>query len=268
MIDCSISYLLLISLFVVVLFGWLFSFRTRNTSELRRVCVVVLGDVGRSPRMQYHALSFARVGYNVDLVGFGNSLVISELRENPKVKVLIVADPPTKPDYLPRLLYYVLKTVYQLFQLVGVILLKTKRHAYVLVQNPPAIPTLAAVWLICILRGSKFVIDWHNYGYTILALTVGDQNLLVKVSKIYEGFFGRLASYNICVTKAMKRDLATRWTVQATTLYDRPPERFQYIDIASRHELFLKLSETYDVFKSPYKQVSYYSWLSDGLYQR
>ena len=36
----------------------------------RRVCVVVLGDIGRSPRMQYHALSLGRHGYQVDLVGF------------------------------------------------------------------------------------------------------------------------------------------------------------------------------------------------------
>ncbi|KAK4337113.1 hypothetical protein RND71_043431 [Anisodus tanguticus] len=27
-------------------------------------CVVVLGDIGRSPRMQYHSLSLAKNGYN------------------------------------------------------------------------------------------------------------------------------------------------------------------------------------------------------------
>ena len=35
------------------------------------VCIVVLGDTGRSPRMQYHAISFAKEGYTVDLVGYG-----------------------------------------------------------------------------------------------------------------------------------------------------------------------------------------------------
>lgn len=34
------------------------------------VQVVVLGDIGRSPRMQYHAISLARVGVRVDLIGF------------------------------------------------------------------------------------------------------------------------------------------------------------------------------------------------------
>lgn len=35
-----------------------------------RVCVAVLGDLGRSPRMQYHALSLARHGRGVDLLGY------------------------------------------------------------------------------------------------------------------------------------------------------------------------------------------------------
>ena len=36
----------------------------------KRVCVLVLGDVGRSPRMQYHSISLADNGLAVDLVGF------------------------------------------------------------------------------------------------------------------------------------------------------------------------------------------------------
>lgn len=35
-----------------------------------RVAVLVLGDIGRSPRMQYHALSIARKGGLVDLIGY------------------------------------------------------------------------------------------------------------------------------------------------------------------------------------------------------
>ena len=34
------------------------------------VCVVVLGDFGRSPRMQYHALSLAAVFPRVDVVAY------------------------------------------------------------------------------------------------------------------------------------------------------------------------------------------------------
>lgn len=34
------------------------------------VQVLVLGDIGRSPRMQYHAISIAKHGGHVDLIGY------------------------------------------------------------------------------------------------------------------------------------------------------------------------------------------------------
>ncbi len=49
---------------------WLWRLRQRDGGTDRRVCVLVLGDVGRSPRMQYHALSLSRHGFNVTFVGF------------------------------------------------------------------------------------------------------------------------------------------------------------------------------------------------------
>lgn len=42
-----------------------------STKVRKGLCqIVVLGDIGHSPRMQYHALSIARHGGNVDLVGY------------------------------------------------------------------------------------------------------------------------------------------------------------------------------------------------------
>jgi beta-1,4-mannosyltransferase len=41
-----------------------------NMKNSTSVQVVVLGDIGRSPRMQYHALSLAKHGARVDVVGF------------------------------------------------------------------------------------------------------------------------------------------------------------------------------------------------------
>ena len=35
------------------------------------VQVIVLGDAGRSPRMQYHCLSLVQLHYTVDLVAYG-----------------------------------------------------------------------------------------------------------------------------------------------------------------------------------------------------
>jgi hypothetical protein len=40
----------------------------------RRTAVLVLGDVGRSPRMQYHCISLAKIaGMEVDLIGYSGT---------------------------------------------------------------------------------------------------------------------------------------------------------------------------------------------------
>ena len=57
--------------FFVVLITAVYWLRGRKDKSKPRICVLVLGDVGRSPRMQYHALSCAKAGFDVDLVGFG-----------------------------------------------------------------------------------------------------------------------------------------------------------------------------------------------------
>ena len=41
-----------------------------NVENNGRIHVVVLGDIGRSPRMQYHALSAAKHGAPVHLIGY------------------------------------------------------------------------------------------------------------------------------------------------------------------------------------------------------
>lgn len=43
-----------------------------------RVTIVVLGDIGRSPRMQYHALSLADMAPDVEvaIVGYGGAAPI------------------------------------------------------------------------------------------------------------------------------------------------------------------------------------------------
>ena len=43
--------------------------------KANRVCVLVIGDIGRSPRMQNHALSLAKSGHTVDLVGLPGTYI-------------------------------------------------------------------------------------------------------------------------------------------------------------------------------------------------
>ena len=48
-------------------------YRPAAKPEDEHVQILVLGDVGRSPRMQYHAISVAKHGRKVDIVGYKGS---------------------------------------------------------------------------------------------------------------------------------------------------------------------------------------------------
>lgn len=48
-------------------------------------------------------------------------------------------------------------------------------------QNPPSVPTLVAVRWASWLRRSAFIVDWHNFGYTLLALSAGRRSRFVAV---------------------------------------------------------------------------------------
>jgi len=43
---------------------------SRKSPKVRSVAVVVLGDIGRSPRMMYHAESFAQAQFDTWIIGY------------------------------------------------------------------------------------------------------------------------------------------------------------------------------------------------------
>ena len=73
----SLAAAIALPLSALAVFLLLVQFRVIAPSAYRKeketrisVQILVLGDVGRSPRMQYHALSVAKHGGRVDLIGF------------------------------------------------------------------------------------------------------------------------------------------------------------------------------------------------------
>eukprot|EP00850_Spirogloea_muscicola_P012350 SM000079S22468 [mRNA] locus=s79:314227:318495:- [translate_table: standard] len=110
-------------------------------------------------------------------------------------------------------------------------------------QNPPSIPTLTVVMLACWLRSAAMLIDWHNFGYTLLGLRLGPRHVLVRIHRWYERRYGRLADAHLCVTKAMQHELAENWAISATVLYDKPPAHFHPASLTETHKLFSSLSE-------------------------
>uniref|UniRef100_A0A1A9WU51 Beta-1,4-mannosyltransferase n=1 Tax=Glossina brevipalpis TaxID=37001 RepID=A0A1A9WU51_9MUSC len=214
------------------------------------VCIVVLGDIGRSPRMQYHACSLLEHNYNVDIIGYQETKPLEELCRQPvKCKIHSLIPVPTI-NFTPKL-KLIFKTIWQTLSLLRA-LFSINRPKFLLVQNPPGIPTLMICYFYCLLMRSKFIIDWHNYTYTILALSMngGEQNLLCRFARWLERYFGGKADAHFCVTKAMQMDLKKNWNISnVTVLYDRPPSHFQPIDLSKKHDLFMKLSRSYRQFR-------------------
>ena len=63
----------------------------------RTAAVLVLGDVGRSPRMQYHALSLAESCAEVRLVGYAGERCVPSVEASPRIRTVLM-----RPDVLAR----------------------------------------------------------------------------------------------------------------------------------------------------------------------
>jgi beta-1,4-mannosyltransferase len=72
-------------------------------------------------------------------------------------------------------------------------------------------------------------VDWHNFGYSILALKLGEGHPLVRISKLYESALSRAAYANFTVTDAMAKVLRSDYGIPAPvlTLHDRPANLYQ-----------------------------------------
>ncbi|KAF3432619.1 hypothetical protein FNV43_RR27359 [Rhamnella rubrinervis] len=227
--------------------GWGFDGEEEKKGKRGRACVVVLGDIGRSPRMQYHALSLARqASLAVDIVGYGGSEPYSAILEHHSINIYKMKQCPKFLQHLPWIFkpfVLLFKAVFQFFMLLWFLCYKIPAPDVFLVQNPPSVPTLVAVKWASWLRGSAFIIDWHNFGYTLLALSLGRSSRFVAVYRWFERHYGKMADGSLCVTRAMQHELAQNWGIKATVLYDQPPEFFHSASLEEKHKLFCRLNK-------------------------
>ncbi|XP_059887679.1 chitobiosyldiphosphodolichol beta-mannosyltransferase isoform X2 [Delphinus delphis] len=241
----SCVVLLALALTLLLLVAWK---RWRWGRAARHVIVVVLGDVGRSPRMQYHALSLAKCGFSVTFLGFCTSKPHDELLQSDRIQIVSLTE-LQRLAVGPHILQYGVKVVFQAVHLLWKLMCR-KPAAYIFLQNPPGLPAIAVCWFAGCLCGSKLVIDWHNYGYSIMGLVHGPGHPLVLLAKWYEMLCGRLSHLNLCVTNAMREDLAENWGIKAVTVYDKPASFFKETPLDLQHQLFMKLSRTYSAFRA------------------
>lgn len=106
----------------------------------RHIVVLVLGDVGRSPRMQYHAVSLSKCpNTKVSLVGYGGEKCIDQVIDSPSIDI-ITFKPFTKKISRAFFLFYApFKVLFQILQLLWILgwTISSPVDLF-LVQNPPS----------------------------------------------------------------------------------------------------------------------------------
>jgi beta-1,4-mannosyltransferase len=119
------------------------------------VQVLVLGDIGRSPRMQYHAMSIAKHGGRVDVVGYAGSVRFfvrlntancflesaphPSLVSNPLISVVPLSPPPDilrtlQAKGIPFIVLGPIKVIWQIWTLFQVLGYRTRPARWLLVQ--------------------------------------------------------------------------------------------------------------------------------------
>ncbi|HEY8926834.1 MAG TPA: glycosyltransferase [Polyangia bacterium] len=206
----------------------------------RRVAVVVLGDLGRSPRMQYHALALAREGASVDLIGYRGHPPDRAVSDHPRIRVHLLPEPWR--HRAPRRMFALAALgdlAAQAAQVTRILLAARPPFDVLLVQNPPAFPTLAVARLVARARRCGLVVDWHNFGADLLALRMGAGAPVVRLARAIERALGRGGAFHLCVSDAMAARLAESWGVAgARVLRDRPAKTVAPLPLAARQQLF------------------------------
>jgi beta-1,4-mannosyltransferase len=210
-----------------------------------RTAVIVLGDLGRSPRMQYHAVSLAAAGGEVDLIGLEGAAPIPAVSGEAKIRCHRLPDRAFAGRARGGVRRFVwgsaLRAAGQGGRLFNA-LMRIPKPDVILVQNPPAVPVLSIAWLAARLRGARLVIDWHNLSHTIVAVKVGDQHRAVKAVARAERRWAKRADGHLAVSSALAEWLAREYRIKATVMYDRPSDAFAQIDSSTAAALWDRLA--------------------------
>lgn len=215
--------------------------------------VVVLGDVGRSPRMQYHAASLLEAGHHVTLVGYQGEDLVPLLKQFPLEQLTIVRFTVPSPKWINKVrpLYFLWRIISLALWLLWALIMRVPNHPpvdCVLVQNPPALPLLFVSALFCWIqkvfyrrKRPALIIDWHNLGFSMLRI-----GRFRQLAKAYEKFMAPFADGNLTVTHAMKEYLISDMNIEPSKInvvYDCAPAMFQALDLSRQHEILMRLDQ-------------------------
>ena len=209
----------------------------------KRVCVIVLGDIARSPRMINHTVELIK-HTKVDLIGYCDTKVPNRL-ENANIDIK-----PLSFSFLhvikklPSIIYLIFRLFLEFLQMFVLLFIKAKQpYKKILIQNPPCFHVLPLLLLYKKLKKAEIIIDIHNYGFTLLS------DRMSKFKKIFtflEVFLIRVTgSRFLVVSEAMRENVKTKWKLSnITTLYDKPNRKvFKPITLLEKHYFLMKFPE-------------------------
>lgn len=200
-------------------------------------CVIVLGDIGRSPRITNHAVELAENSQSiVDIICY-NDTGLPPLLAKQKVRVWALSGwLLSLVKLLPGILYLIARLWIEALQIFYLLFFKARtRYGYLLVQNPPSFHIMMVLHIYKVLKNCQIIIDIHNYGYTIYQTR---NPLIRRLLKFLEIFWLRLTGNNfLVVSKAMAKEVQENWKLNnVIVLYDKPNKAlFRPITLIEKH---------------------------------
>ena len=220
-------FILTIILFIII--TKIIFTKLRQPKELG-VTILVLGDIGRSPRMEFHAIELSQI-CPVNIICYEETKPLKTILENKNIKIFpLKTMKPLKAMPLRFIIwicfYGPLKFLYLFFQILKHLLISTKPYSHILIQNPPSMPSFLTAAIAKFFTNCNVVVDWHNTAYSIV-MNVNNKpetNIVIRLLKNYELIIPKYFDYHFTVTKAMKQMLIEKGykADRITVLYDKP----------------------------------------------
>eukprot|EP01054_Gregarina_sp_Poly1_P007483 Gregarina_sp_Poly_1__7482@NODE_416_length_8734_cov_134_157609_g338_i0_p3_GENE_NODE_416_length_8734_cov_134_157609_g338_i0NODE_416_length_8734_cov_134_157609_g338_i0_p3_ORF_typecomplete_len451_score42_96Glyco_trans_1_4/PF13692_6/1_8e03Glyco_trans_1_4/PF13692_6/1_2e14Glycos_transf_1/PF00534_20/3_5e03Glycos_transf_1/PF00534_20/8_4e13Glyco_trans_4_4/PF13579_6/7_6e06Glyco_transf_4/PF13439_6/0_00045Glyco_transf_4/PF13439_6/5_1e02_NODE_416_length_8734_cov_134_157609_g338_i055636915 len=241
------SFALVLGLFVGLFYA--VYYRIRDLWEEHPdgvVCVIVCGDIGRSPRICNHirqlsekinASALKNVRW-IHVIGYTETPLPESIANDKNIDVtaLRLVRRPMQCTRTRRLFLAFVKLQVELLS-IWFTLARLRSLKVVIAQNPPATPHTILMAVVCWIRHARLILDVHNYGFTIAQM---NQQLrcLTWPLKTLEQIGFRLSHERLVVSRAMQEDLQQRLNLDSTVVYDLPTKLFAPVSEAIRKSLF------------------------------
>jgi beta-1,4-mannosyltransferase len=122
-------------------------------------------------------------------------------------------------------------------------------------------PTVPFCWLLTRFKGKRFVIDWHNLGFSLLEVHKVSPTH-VKIAEFFEFFFGHFADAHITVTQALQTKLKA-FAIESSVVPDRPSDIFSPVAPDRRRDRRADLAKRHSLFETDPWIVTSTSWTPD-----